>query len=123
MLDKERMGAAAQNTRQYLNDFHYQSTAHERSSEESSQILVIDGDCLDAAMFFKTRFPASKPVVLNMASQRNPGGGWKNGLVYFSLIDPLSLLFRCWCTGRKSPSTHQYVSMLRRSLSRIGRHT
>ena len=83
MLDKDRMAAAGRNTRQYLNDFHYQSAVQEPASEESGQILVIDGDCLDAAMFFKTRYSGSNPVVLNMASKRNPGGGWKNGLFIF----------------------------------------
>lgn len=83
MLDKNRMAAAARNTRQYLNDFQYDRALCEPISEEAAQIVVIDGDCLDAVMFFKSKYPNCNPVVLNMASKRNPGGGWKNGSFNF----------------------------------------
>jgi uncharacterized protein (TIGR02452 family) len=74
------MAYAAQNTRQYGNDYEYDADLQRSMYKQSSQIVVIDGDCLDAVMFFKDKYPQSNPVVLNMASARNPGGGWKNGL-------------------------------------------
>ena len=88
-LDKNRMAAAAQNTRPYGNDFAYNPALQGVSHEQPSQIVVIDGDCLDAAMFFKTKYPRSNPVVLNMASKNNPGGGWKNGI---SSIQSISMI-------------------------------
>ena len=80
MLDKNLMTAAARNTREYLNDFQYDPAVYESVNKEASQVVVIDGDCLDAVMFFKSKYPDCNPVVLNMASARNPGGGWKNGM-------------------------------------------
>ncbi len=107
------MAAAARNTRQYGNDFEYNATLQQPIDEQPCRIFVIDGDCLDAVMFFKNKYPRSNPVVLNMASRNHPGGGWKNGISYsiYSMICDGLIFFRCWCTRRKSSSSYQYVSM------------
>jgi len=105
---------AAQNTRQYGNDFEYNAALQQSIDEQPCEIFVIDGDCLDAVMFFKEKYPQSNPVVLNMASKRNPGGGWKNGLsisIYSIILNMILSYLRCWCTRRKSSSSYQYVSM------------
>jgi hypothetical protein len=73
------MAYAAENTRLYGNDFDYDMALQQRVNDQSSQILVIDGDCLETVLCFKDKYPRSNPVVLNMASKRNPGGGWKTG--------------------------------------------
>ncbi|CAF0918144.1 unnamed protein product [Adineta ricciae] len=75
-LDKQRMAQAARITRRYRNDHIYNIDSQ---LQFSSTIFVVNGDCLDVALCFKTRFPHSNPVVLNMASKNKPGGGWKNG--------------------------------------------
>ncbi|UJR25528.1 hypothetical protein I4U23_006874 [Adineta vaga] len=75
-LDKQRMTQAAQSTKRYQNEHGYKTTIHDKPS---SRIFVVNGDCLDVAVLFKIQFPRSNPVVLNMASSRKPGGGWKNG--------------------------------------------
>jgi uncharacterized protein (TIGR02452 family) len=84
------MSYAAQNTRQYDNDYEYNATLQQSIYEQRSPIIVIDGDCLDVVMYFKDKYPQSNPVVLNMASARNPGGGWKNGLynlIYLMILN------------------------------------
>ena len=75
---------AAQNTRQYGNDYEYDAVLQQRTYEQPSRIFIVAGDCLDTAMYFKMRYPQSSPVVLNMASARNPGGGWRSGM--FTII-------------------------------------
>jgi len=85
-LDKNRMAAAARNTRQYGNDFEYNAARQQPIDEQPCRIFVIDGDCLDAVMFFKNKYPRSNPVVLNMASRNHPGGGWKNGISYSTYL-------------------------------------
>ena len=82
-LDKKKMYDAAANTRQYNSEFQYNRAIQRSCQEQQVEIIVIDGDCLDAAIYFKEKYPQSNPVVLNMASRRNPGGGWKNGLSIF----------------------------------------
>jgi uncharacterized protein (TIGR02452 family) len=82
-LNKEIMRHAAENTRPYDNDYFYQSTAAHCPNEQRTQILVVNGDCLDVVMCFKRQYPTCHPVVLNMASANNPGGGWRNGLFDF----------------------------------------
>ncbi|CAF2409311.1 unnamed protein product [Rotaria sp. Silwood2] len=78
-LDNNKMVYAAQNTRQYANDHKYDFTLQERSYEELSEILVVDGDCHDMVLCFKNKYPKCNPVVLNMASANNPGGASRNG--------------------------------------------
>ncbi|CAF0753469.1 unnamed protein product [Adineta steineri] len=78
-LDKSRMARSAQNTKQYENVYNYDRDLQQRTYEQPSTVFVVDGDCLDVLMCFKNRYPQSNPVVLNMASSKNPGGGWKNG--------------------------------------------
>ena len=36
-----------------------------------AEIFVINGDCLDAVMYFKDKYPQSNPVVLNMAKKKS----------------------------------------------------
>lgn len=89
-LDKNKMKYAAHHTRQYANDYTYDENLQKRTYEQSSQVIVVNGDCLDAAICMKAKYPKSNPVVLNMASKRNPGGGWKNGgfiLIEISLFN------------------------------------
>jgi uncharacterized protein (TIGR02452 family) len=45
---------------------------------EKTRIQVVEGDCLDIALDFQTKY-ASTPVVLNMANAFTPGGGYKHG--------------------------------------------
>ncbi|CAF3337214.1 unnamed protein product [Rotaria socialis] len=78
-LNKHKMANAAQSTRQYTNDYEYDEALQQRSCEQATQILVVNGDCLDVAICLKTRYPKANTAVLNMASSRKPGGGWKNG--------------------------------------------
>ncbi|CAF4818268.1 unnamed protein product [Rotaria sp. Silwood1] len=78
-LNKNKMAYAAQNTRQYGNDYEYTTVRQQHTYEQPCRMVVINGDCLDVAICFKAKYPKSNPVVLNMASARNPGGGWKNG--------------------------------------------
>lgn len=73
------MRYAAENTLKYDNDFPSDVTREEISNETPVKIYIVDGDCLEAAMVFKTADPRCHPVVLNMASSNHPGGGWRNG--------------------------------------------
>ncbi|CAF4899865.1 unnamed protein product [Rotaria sp. Silwood1] len=78
-LNENKLTYAAENTRQYGNDYEYDTVFQQKTYEQLSQVFVVNGDCLDATMCFKVIYPNSNPVVLNMASSRHPGGGWKNG--------------------------------------------
>ena len=70
---------AAQNSKLYENEYPYNTDRQSRQFSQSAQILVVNGDCLDTVQHFKTRFPDSNPVVLNMANANTPGGGWRSG--------------------------------------------
>lgn len=74
------MHTAAARTRQYANDFDYNQSLRQKQSEQPTEFFVVNGDCLETVWIFKEKYPQSNPVVLNMSSKRNPGGGWKNGL-------------------------------------------
>jgi len=78
------MAYSAQNSRQYGNDYRYDTVRQQFSYEQPAKIFVVNGDCLDAVLCFKNKYPTSNPVVLNMANAHSPGGGWRNGL-YFSV--------------------------------------
>ncbi|CAF4615851.1 unnamed protein product [Rotaria sp. Silwood2] len=78
-LNENKLTYAAENTQQYGNDYEYDTVFQQKTYEQCSQVFVVNGDCLDVAMCFKMIYPNSNSVVLNMASSRHPGGGWKNG--------------------------------------------
>jgi hypothetical protein len=80
------MSSAARNTKPYENDYMYDATLQEKSYEQPARILVVDGDCLDVVMCFKNKYRSCNPIVLNMASANNPGGGWRNGLFICSIV-------------------------------------
>ncbi len=78
-LDNNKMIYAAENTKQYSNDYEYDIVRQERSYEQPAEIFVVNGDCLDTVRWFKEKYPTSNPVVLNMAAANCPGGGWRDG--------------------------------------------
>ena len=71
---------AAQITKQYSNDYEYDTKQQQRSYEKPVDIFVVNGDCLDVVMSFKKKYPNCNPVVLNMAAAKSPGGGWRQGM-------------------------------------------
>lgn len=100
------MEQAARTTRRYRNEHIYNINSR---LQFSSTIFVVNGDCLDAALCFKTRFPRSNPVVLNMASKSKPGGGWKNGS---SLIDYRICNFRLYLgAGAQEENLHRRTNL------------
>ncbi len=111
-LDKNKMTLAAENTKQYDNDYAYHTNRQQRSYEQPAEILVVDGDCLDAVLCFKEKYSNCNPVVLNMANANSPGGGWRNGLHFiFELSKFIFILFRLWSSRRKSSSSFKFISM------------
>jgi len=83
-LDQNIMGYSAQNSKQYGNDYEYNTDRQQFSYKQLAKIFVVNGDCLDTVLYLKKKYPTSNPVVLNMANAHSPGGGWRNGL-YFSV--------------------------------------
>lgn len=106
------MISAAQNTREYGNDYNYDQNPSWLNHEQPVEIIVIDGDCLDAAMFFKEKFRQSNPVVLNMASSRGTGGGWKNGM--YNLIELVYFIIYIYVlgAGAQEENLHRRTNML-----------
>lgn len=73
------MRRAAINTKQYTNDHVYDENLLGTKNENAARIVVLDADCIDAAIWLKSQYPDSHPLILNMASANHPGGGWRNG--------------------------------------------
>jgi len=47
--------------------------------KQQLEVVVHEGDCLDLALSLKRDDPQCRPLVLNMASYRHPGGGFLKG--------------------------------------------
>jgi len=76
-LDNDSLAIAARETKQYTDNYRYKKST--TSNNDSAEIIIVNGDCLDVARHFKKKYPESNPVVLNMANADTPGGGWRNG--------------------------------------------
>ncbi|CAF3853399.1 unnamed protein product [Rotaria magnacalcarata] len=78
-LHADMMANAALNTKQYSNNYQYDTSRQQRSYDQRTKIFVVNGDCLDIASCFREKYQNCSPVVLNMASATCPGGGWRHG--------------------------------------------
>lgn len=70
---KKQMEQAARSTRMY----HFDAIVKPPPGEFSTNIQIINGDCLEVALWLK-RIQKCNPACLNMASRSNPGGGYRN---------------------------------------------
>ncbi|CAF3223214.1 unnamed protein product [Rotaria socialis] len=78
-LHADMMANAALNTKQYSNNYQYDTSRQQRSYDQRTKIFVVNGDCLDIVSCFREKYQNCSPVVLNMASATCPGGGWRHG--------------------------------------------
>eukprot|EP00164_Ancoracysta_twista_P004920 GFYU01006689.1.p1 GENE.GFYU01006689.1~~GFYU01006689.1.p1 ORF type:complete len:388 (-),score=54.88 GFYU01006689.1:331-1494(-) len=74
-LNKKRLAAAAHNTCRYESNQEYTTSTWPAVDTYQTSYSAVNQDCIDAA--FEHTPPGSVPV--NMASARNPGGGYKTG--------------------------------------------
>jgi uncharacterized protein (TIGR02452 family) len=74
-LDKEKFIFAPLKTVFYNEDFKYKNISN---LKKKTQILIIEGDCVDAGIYLKNSMKLN-PIILNMASDKNPGGGYRGG--------------------------------------------
>ena len=100
---------AAQQTKFYENEHHYDTAGQSYKSKDPTKILVVNGDCLDTVRCFKARYPSSNPVVLNMANAYTPGGGWRHGMVLFHLVI-YSFFFLKGC-GAQEENLHRRTNL------------
>jgi uncharacterized protein (TIGR02452 family) len=88
-LDGSKLRASSKNTRFYCYDTKFKSDKsieilsmdsikYDRKFDSPPKIFVIEGDCLETAILFKKKYK-NRPLVLNMASDKQPGGGYRGG--------------------------------------------
>src|SRR5690606_31252339 len=68
-LSKKFILESVKNSKMYPSDCKFQNF----TKNESSQIFIVDGDCLETALLFKQHYNVN-PIVLIMASRSHPGG-------------------------------------------------
>jgi len=90
-LNKKQIEQVAKSTKMYKSDFTY---SRPKSEMDNTVISIIDGDCLEAALWLKSK--NLNPCCLNMASSSNPGGGYKK---------------RFWCPRRKPSPKNLFISL------------
>jgi uncharacterized protein (TIGR02452 family) len=73
-FDKDKLKSCVLETKMFQNDFQF---TFEKKNVETV-IRVVESDCLDVALVLKNKFQLN-PVVLNMADEKIPGGGYKYG--------------------------------------------
>ncbi|KAL6056226.1 UBA domain-containing protein [Balamuthia mandrillaris] len=84
LLNKKQMEKACLSSRMYASD-HFKarskkSSAGSTTSTTSTTYMVVEGDCLEAAIWLKDKSGlACNPAVLNMASRSHPCGGYRSG--------------------------------------------
>jgi hypothetical protein len=73
-FNQEELKSSVLKTKIFHNDFKF---SFEKKQVETV-IRVVEGDCLDVALLLKNKFQLN-PIVLNMADEKIPGGGYKYG--------------------------------------------
>jgi hypothetical protein len=73
-FNQEELKSSVLKTKIFHNDFKF---SFEKKQVETV-IKVVEGDCLDVALLLKNKFQLN-PIVLNMADEKIPGGGYKYG--------------------------------------------
>jgi uncharacterized protein (TIGR02452 family) len=74
-LDSKLVLYAPLNTKSYNKETKYQFP---ESKTFETKIEIVEGDCLEIGLFFKNKMNLN-PVVLNMANENHPGGGYRHG--------------------------------------------
>lgn len=74
-LDGTKLINASKNTKLYPGKYKFEK---KDNKFEKTEIFVVEGDCLECGLFFKNNFKTN-PIVLNMASDKTPGGGYRGG--------------------------------------------
>eukprot|EP01080_Neovahlkampfia_damariscottae_P006737 gene6737-10902_t len=77
-LDKNKFLEAAFKTEYYKEKYEFKIPKLTNDEKKKTKILIIEGDCVDTGIYLKNEFKKN-PTVLNMASDKNPGGGYRNG--------------------------------------------
>ena len=77
-LDKTKFLDAAMKTEFYKENHDFKIPKIENLEKKKTKILIIEGDCVDVGIYLKNVLKTN-PTVLNMASDKNPGGGYRHG--------------------------------------------
>jgi hypothetical protein len=73
-FNQEELKSSVLKTKIFHNDFKFSF----EKKQVDTLIRVVEGDCLDVALLLKNKFQLN-PIVLNMADEKIPGGGYKYG--------------------------------------------
>eukprot|EP01080_Neovahlkampfia_damariscottae_P012443 gene12443-6195_t len=77
-LEKKKFLEAPLKTEFYPENHEFKIPKLEKEEKKETKILIIEGDCMDVGIYLKNKLKKN-PSVLNMASDKCPGGGYRGG--------------------------------------------